>query len=263
MKSRNPFCWIGIVGLISIAGGCEDTGRFLFPSLSSRDGGSDGDSDTDSDTDVDGDTDADTDGDADLDTDVDMDIDTDTDTDVDTDTDTDTEVDTGTGSDSAGDTDTGDSPPEACGGNTFSGEGTYYGATGGGNCSFPATPNDLNVGAMNQTDYAGSAVCGACAEVTGPRGTLRIRIVDRCPECQPGDIDLSESAFEAIADPIAGRVPITWQYVPCLVSGPIVYHFKEGSNQWWTAVQIRNHRHQVSNLEYRDGAGNFKKGESG
>ena len=43
------------------------------------------------------------------------------------------------------------------------GEATYYDATGAGNCGFPATPDDLMVGAMNQTDYAASAVCGACA----------------------------------------------------------------------------------------------------
>ena len=36
------------------------------------------------------------------------------------------------------------------------GEATYYDfADGSGNCSFPATPDDLDVGAMNDTDYAG------------------------------------------------------------------------------------------------------------
>jgi len=39
------------------------------------------------------------------------------------------------------------------------GEGTYVPpfADGSGNCMFPATPNDLDIGAMNQTDYAASA----------------------------------------------------------------------------------------------------------
>jgi expansin (peptidoglycan-binding protein) len=66
------------------------------------------------------------------------------------------------------------------------GEGTYYTfADGSGNCMFPATPNDLDIGAMNQTDYADSAACGMCAQVTGPDGSITIRIVDRCPECKP------------------------------------------------------------------------------
>ena len=38
-----------------------------------------------------------------------------------------------------------------------SGEGTFYGATGAGNCSFDASPQDLMVAAMNQADYAGAA----------------------------------------------------------------------------------------------------------
>jgi len=131
-----------------------------------------------------------------------------------------------------------------------SGEATYYTfADGSGNCLFDPTPDDLMVGAMNNSDYGDSWVCGECVSLTGPDGTIRIRIVDRCPECLPGDIDLSPSAFSLIADLSRGRVPITWEVVPCEVTGPIEYHFKDGSNQWWTAVQIRNHRNAVAGLE--------------
>ncbi|HYF63428.1 MAG TPA: expansin EXLX1 family cellulose-binding protein [Herpetosiphonaceae bacterium] len=134
------------------------------------------------------------------------------------------------------------------------GEGTFYAATGAGNCSFPATPNDLMVGAMNNADYADSIYCGAYVEVTGPKGAVTVRIVDRCPECLPGDIDLSREAFALIADPIAGRVPISWRILSPPLNGPIRYHFKDGSNQWWTAVQIRNHRNPIFKLEYWDAA---------
>ncbi len=134
------------------------------------------------------------------------------------------------------------------------GEATYYTfADGSGNCSFDPTPDDLMVGAMNDSDYGDSWVCGECVSLTGPDGTIRIRIVDRCPECQPGDIDLSPLAFSMIAELSRGRVPISWEVVPCEVTGPIEYHFKEGSNQWWTAVQIRNHRYAVAGLEVLDG----------
>jgi len=78
------------------------------------------------------------------------------------------------------------------GAESHTGEATYYTfADGSGNCGSPATPNDLMVGAMNHTDYAGSAACGACARIVGPQGTVDVRIVDRCPECPQGDIDLS------------------------------------------------------------------------
>lgn len=141
---------------------------------------------------------------------------------------------------------------------THEGEATYYDfADGSGNCSFPATPDDLMVGAMNHTDYAGSAACGACARVVGPSGTVDVRIVDRCPECAPGDIDLSPEAFQNIAELSAGRVPISWQYIECPTTGPLVYHFKDGSNEWWTAVQVRNHNHAIASLAYLDEDGAF------
>jgi expansin (peptidoglycan-binding protein) len=105
------------------------------------------------------------------------------------------------------------------------------------------------VAAMNHVDYAGSAACGEFVEVTGPNGTVTVRITDQCPECAAGDIDLSEQAFAAIADPAAGRVPIRWQVVEGDVTGPVQYRYKEGSSRYWVAIQVRNHRVPVSRLE--------------
>ena len=139
-----------------------------------------------------------------------------------------------------------------------SGEATYYAADGTGNCSFDASPGDLRVAALNTQDYAGSAMCGACVTVVGPEGSVTVRIVDRCPGCATGDIDLSESAFEAIAPLTAGRVPVQWSLVPCDVSGAMSYRFKEVSSQWWTALQVRNHRFPVAKLEVRGGDGTYR-----
>ena len=141
-----------------------------------------------------------------------------------------------------------------CGAGQHSGEATYYAADGSGNCSFDAGP-DVLIAAMNDADYADSAACGACVEVVGPDATIIVRIVDRCPGCPQGDIDLGESAFTKIAAKELGRVPITWQYVPCPVEGALVYRFKEGSSQYWTAVQVRNHRNAIASFEYREGGG--------
>src|SRR4051812_30071915 len=69
------------------------------------------------------------------------------------------------------------------------GQGTYYDATGAGNCSFDATPNDLMVAAINHVDYGTAQWCGACLEVTGPNGTVTVRVVDQCPGCAKGDLD--------------------------------------------------------------------------
>jgi expansin (peptidoglycan-binding protein) len=162
--------------------------------------------------------------------------------------------DTSEGSDQA-DATTGDPDIQPCDdAGMHTGEATYYDfADGSGNCSFPATPDDLMVAAMNAVDYAGSAACGACVHIDGPDGSVEVRVVDQCPECPQGDIDLSPEAFAMIAALEQGRVPIDWAYVPCPVEGPIVYHFKDGSNPWWTAVQIRNHRQAIASFEVFEG----------
>jgi len=137
------------------------------------------------------------------------------------------------------------------------GVATYYYATGGGACSFEASPSDLLVAAMNVAEYGTAAYCGAYVHVTGPRGEVTVRIVDLCPGCQAGHLDLSEEAFSQIADLAQGRVSIEWQVVSPVLAGPIAYHFYAGSNQWWTAVQIRNHRNPIAKLEYRKADGQW------
>jgi expansin len=127
---------------------------------------------------------------------------------------------------------------------------TYYNATGDGACMFGPSPNDLMVAAMNADEYNNSAYCGAYLHVIGPKGEVTVRIVDLCPECSTGHLDLSQQAFAKIADLPLGRVSITWQVVSPAINGPIVYQFKQGSNQWWTAVQIRNHRNPIAKFEY-------------
>ncbi len=127
---------------------------------------------------------------------------------------------------------------------------TYYDATGDGACMLGPSPQDLMVAAMNAEEYDNAAVCGAYVHVIGPQGEATVRIVDLCPECQAGHLDLSREAFALIADLPLGRVDITWQIISPEMPGPIAYHFKDGSNQWWTAVQIRNHRNPIAKLEY-------------
>jgi expansin (peptidoglycan-binding protein) len=52
-------------------------------------------------------------------------------------------------------------------------------------------------------------------------------------------------------------VSITWQVVSPDLTGSIAYQFKDGSNQWWTAVQIRNHRNPIAKLEYLNMGGQW------
>ena len=89
-------------------------------------------------------------------------------------------------------------------------------------------------------------------------GTNKFRVVDQCLECKPGDIDLSPMAFDLMAEHALGRVKINWHYISCQSMGPVIYHFKDGSNAFWTAVQMRNHRYAVKSFAYKAKDGSFK-----
>ena len=131
------------------------------------------------------------------------------------------------------------------------GKATYYDATGSGSCSFPvfAAGDDRMVVALNGPDWDRAAWCGGCLAVDGPAGSVVVRVVDKCPGCASGDLDLSREAFAAIADPKRGRVPVTWREAPCPVQGPIRYRIKEKSNAWWLGIQVENHRYPITKLE--------------
>jgi expansin len=154
---------------------------------------------------------------------------------------------------SSGSSSSSGSDPGSSSGSVFSSEqhtgiATYYDATGDGSCSF-GTSSDLDVAAFDFPEFAKSASCGSCVAVSGPKGAVTVRIVDSCPGCEDHHLDLSKSAFAKIADLQAGRVPITYQTVACKVSGPMAYQFKDGSHQFWTAIQVRNHRLPIAKLE--------------
>ena len=131
------------------------------------------------------------------------------------------------------------------------GLGTYYAYSGGGNCSFPM-PTGILTAAMNTTDYNTAQACGAYVEVTNQNTgeSVVVRIDDRCPGCAAGSIDLSQDAFAEISPLEAGVIPISWRYVSG-PSTPVTVWFEDGSSQWWTAIQVRNHRNPVATLAYR------------
>ncbi|MDJ0752879.1 MAG: expansin EXLX1 family cellulose-binding protein [Ardenticatenaceae bacterium] len=147
-----------------------------------------------------------------------------------------------------------------------SGNATYYWeADGSGNCLFDSLPEPQYVAAMNRQDYNSpqingqnfptATMCGAFAEVTGRKGTIIVQIVDQCPDagCVRGHLDLSPEAFAEIDDIPLGFVPITWQFVSPPMDGPIKFRYKDGSSQWWTAVQIQNHRNPIATVEVQKG----------
>jgi len=82
-------------------------------------------------------------------------------------------------------------------------------------------------------------------------------VVNGCPGCERGHLDLSPQAYQLIAPTYSGVPPITWQYMPCDVTGPIKYAYFSGSSTAWARVQVRNHRHPIAKLEALMGDGHY------
>jgi expansin (peptidoglycan-binding protein) len=132
-----------------------------------------------------------------------------------------------------------------------SGDATFYSyAPGTGACGFVGDDSGALVAAMNPVDYAGAAMCGAWVRVNGPLGQVIVRIVDLGPGLAAGDIDLNAPAFALIADPLSGRVAVTWETVASPVDEYLAIRVREGSNPWWTGLQVRGHGHAIAALEY-------------
>jgi len=137
-----------------------------------------------------------------------------------------------------------------CAVKTGSGFATFYSYVAGtGACSFgddSATP----VAAANPVDYAGSELCGSWVEVTGPLGSAVVRVVDLCPSCAAGDLDLDATAFASIANPAAGRVPITWHTIEDPLEENVFVQIRPGSNAFFLQVQPFATRYGVASVEY-------------
>lgn len=107
----------------------------------------------------------------------------------------------------------------------ISGQGTFYDLWENAPvaCEVPVPKNQIiYMAAINapQFDAIRKAKCNQCAHVTGPKGSILVKIVDRCEGCKYGDLDLTREGFPHIADIDQGRVPITWDWAPCHSSPP-------------------------------------------
>ncbi|KAJ1975129.1 hypothetical protein H4R35_003295 [Dimargaris xerosporica] len=101
----------------------------------------------------------------------------------------------------------------------FTGEGTYYNPSVGlGSCGEQHADSDMVV-ALNAPQYGESAnpnnspMCGRRIVITGSKGTTEATIVDKCPPCKHGDVDMSPAVFDKIGDQVDGRVPISWAFL--------------------------------------------------
>ncbi|CAO3656124.1 unnamed protein product [Mucor fragilis] len=98
----------------------------------------------------------------------------------------------------------------------YSGEATYYN-TGLGSCGWDNAESEmvvaLNHGQMENGENSNhNPLCGRRITATGSKGSVTVKVVDTCPGCANGDLDLSPAAFAKIADMADGRVPVSWSW---------------------------------------------------
>ena len=127
---------------------------------------------------------------------------------------------------------------------------------GDGACLFGPASN-LMIAAMNYTDYDTAQACGAYVLVRAADGaSVTVLITNECPlPCAPGQLDLSQQAFAKIANPTAGRIPITWKLLSPSMSSTVSIRYMTGSSRWWCGIQVIGHRNPVALLEVRTSGG--------
>jgi expansin (peptidoglycan-binding protein) len=139
------------------------------------------------------------------------------------------------------------------------GKATFFDLGGRkGNCSTKPPADNLYV-ALGWAEYSGAMACGGYFDVTGPNGTVRVKVVDSCPECQAGHLDLSRTAFKKIGKESDGIIPITYRAVrnPS-TPGPLTITFVQGTSQWYWAINIDNHANPIRSVAAKGPVGVFR-----
>jgi expansin (peptidoglycan-binding protein) len=138
------------------------------------------------------------------------------------------------------------------------GYATYTGSGySGGAALLDPIPSTMEITALNPADYnsygINASLAGAYLLVVGPKGHTIVYVTDLYPEGAPGALDLCPKSFAKIGDISAGKIDIQWRVVNAPVTGNFAYRLKEGSSQWWAAVQVRNSRYPILKMEYYQG----------
>jgi hypothetical protein len=106
----------------------------------------------------------------------------------------------------------------------------------------------LLAGLSNEVASTGNA-CDACLQIaTGAGKTIIVRAITYGVANAPGDVDLSQAAFDQIHQ---GEYPrsMTWQFVTCPDAGPLYFQFQTAANPDWTSLWPRNPHVPIQKLE--------------
>lgn len=138
---------------------------------------------------------------------------------------------------------------------TRSSYATYTGSGySGGAALLDPIPSSMEITALDPTDYnyngINAALAGSYLEVEGPKGKTTVYVTDLYPEGANGALDLCPTSFAKIGNMVDGKINIKWHVVKAPVKGMFSYRIKEGSNPYWAAIQVRNHKYPVVKMEF-------------
>ncbi|CAE6466830.1 unnamed protein product [Rhizoctonia solani] len=94
------------------------------------------------------------------------------------------------------------------------GRATWY-KPGRGNCGGYNKGSDMIL-ALPMSVYSGGKFCGKMVRITNTSNgqTCTAKVVDSCPGCGSGDLDVSPSVFQKISKSLDdGVAPISWDFV--------------------------------------------------
>ncbi|TFK47481.1 plant expansin [Heliocybe sulcata] len=87
---------------------------------------------------------------------------------------------------------------------------TWY-DVGLGACGHNNVPSDYVV-ALSTADYGNGGNCGRNIQISYGGKTTTAQVVDKCPGCPTGGLDLSEGLFTYFANPSVGVIYGSWNY---------------------------------------------------
>jgi len=118
-----------------------------------------------------------------------------------------------------------------------------------GSCGLGPFPAGGRYASLPSRSYASGRACGSYLDVSGPAGTVRAEVVDVCPDCAAGTVDLSRAAFARIADPRTGTVAVSYQpAVDPPLPGPLELRIAAAGRPGTLAVQVINHGNRLSSV---------------
>ncbi|KAI0384922.1 RlpA-like double-psi beta-barrel-protein domain-containing protein-containing protein [Hypomontagnella monticulosa] len=93
----------------------------------------------------------------------------------------------------------------------FSGDITYY-EPGLGSCGETSSDSDRVVALAPAQFASDPQACGKTIQISMNNKTTTAKVVDKCPSCADGSIDVSSTAFQDLAPLTIGRAQIEWDF---------------------------------------------------